>query len=78
MSIGIYALVVDPRRTDADRPRGGQHVALVMMAIAHHQTPAAIVDLIAELINVGSDLGGQRRREHLPSAIADDLVEQRS
>jgi hypothetical protein len=47
------------------------------MAIADHQTPAALVDLITELVNVGSDLDGQRRREHLPSTIADDLVEQR-
>ncbi|WP_235633144.1 hypothetical protein [Mycolicibacterium fluoranthenivorans] len=47
------------------------------MAVADHQTPAVLVELIAELVHVGSDLGGQRRREHLPSTVADDLIEQR-
>jgi hypothetical protein len=77
MSIGVDTAVVDPRRPNADRPRGGQNVALVVKAIAHHQTPAVLVDLITELVDIGGDLGGQRRREHLPGAVADDLIEQR-
>jgi hypothetical protein len=47
------------------------------MAIADHQTPAVLIELITELVNVGSDLGGQRRREHLPSAVANDLIDKR-
>ena len=33
-----------------------------------------LVDLVAELLDVGGDLGLQRRREHLPCTVADDLV----
>ena len=59
--------------------RSGERVREQLMARCRDErkTPAALVDLISELVNVGSDLGGQRRREHLPSTIADDLVEQR-
>ena len=75
--IGVDTAVVDPRRPHADRPRRSQHVALVVMAVAHHQTPAVLVDLITELVDIGGDLGGQGRGEHLPGAVADDLIEQR-
>lgn len=49
----------------------------MVIAIADHQTLAVFVDLVNELFNVGSDLGGQRRREHLPGAVADNLIKQR-
>ena len=77
MSIGVDAAVVDPWRLHAHSPRGGRHVALLMMAIADHQPLAVLVALITELVDVGSDLGGQRRREHLSSANANDLIKQR-
>lgn len=77
MSIGVDTAVVDPWRLHAHSPRGSQHVALLMMAVADHQTPTVLVELITELVDVGSNLGGQRRREHLSSAIATDLIKQR-
>jgi hypothetical protein len=42
-----------------------------------HQTAPVLVDLVGERLDVGGDLGLQRRREHLSCAVADDLVEQR-
>ena len=36
-----------------------------------------LVDLVGERLDVGGDLGLQRRREHLPGTVADDLIEQR-
>ena len=75
--IGIDALVVDPRRGHRHRTRGGQHLALVVIAVAHHQPATVLVDLIGELLDVGGDLGLQRRRQHLPGTVTDDLIEQR-
>jgi hypothetical protein len=75
--IRIDSLVVDPRRRHPHGPRRGQHVALVVVAVADHQPPPVLVDLIDELVDVGGDLGMQRRRQHLPGTVADDLVEQR-
>jgi hypothetical protein len=40
--------------------------------------PSVLIDLASMGVDVGGDLGPQRRREHLPGAIADDLIEQRS
>jgi len=48
-----------------------------MVAIADHQPPTVLIDLVGERIDVGGDLGLQRRREHLSSAVADQLVQQR-
>ncbi len=49
-----------------------------MVAIAHHQPVTVLVDLVSELLDVSGDLGGQRRRKHLPGPVADDLIKQRS
>jgi hypothetical protein len=48
-----------------------------VVPVADHQAKAILVELVAELLDVGGDLGLQSRREHLPSSIADDLIEQR-
>lgn len=37
--IGVEAAVVDPRRDDLDRTRRGQHVAWLVIAVAHHLRP---------------------------------------
>jgi hypothetical protein len=42
-----------------------------------HQPTALLVDLADELLDMGGDLGLQRRGRHLPSAVAHDLIEQR-
>jgi hypothetical protein len=49
----------------------------VVIPVAHHQPPAVPVELIGELLHIGGDLSMQCRRQHLPGAVADDLVQQR-
>ena len=48
------------------------------MTVAHHQPPTHLVDLVGERLDVDSDLGLQRCRKHLPSAVTDDLIQQRT
>ena len=45
----------DPGSLHADRPRGGQHTAFVVVAVAHHQAATVLVDLISELLDIGGD-----------------------
>jgi hypothetical protein len=75
--IGVDALVVDPRGGHAHRARRGQHLTLVVMTVADHQPSPVLVDLPGMGIDVGGDLNGQRRGQHLPGTVADDLIEQR-
>jgi hypothetical protein len=49
----------------------------VVIAVAHHQPPPVLVNLIGELLDIGGHLSAQRRRQHLPGTITNDLVEQR-
>jgi hypothetical protein len=69
---------VDPRRGHRHRAGSGQHLTLAVVAIAHHQTPSILIELISELLHIGGDLSLQSRREHLPHAVASDLIKQRS
>ena len=48
-----------------------------MEAVADHQPAAIGVDLATVRLDIGGDLGLQRRRQHLPGAVADDLIEHR-
>jgi hypothetical protein len=75
--IGVDAPVVDPRRRHRHRSSGGQHLPLLVVAVAHHQTVARLVDLVGELLDVGGDFGEQRGREHLPGTVTNDLIQQR-
>jgi hypothetical protein len=75
--IRIHALVVDPRRAHRNGSRSGQHLTLIVVAVAHHQSTPVLVDLTDMSVDVGRDFGVQRCREHLPSAAADDFIEQR-
>ena len=73
----IDALVVDPRLTDLHRTRRRGHLPRLMEAVADHQPTTVGVDLAAVRLDIGRDLGLQRRRQHLPGAVADNLIEQR-
>jgi len=75
--IGVDTLVVNAWGHHGHSPRRGEHVALVVIAVAHHQPPPVLVNLIGELLDIGGHLSVQRRRQHLPGTIANDLVEQR-
>jgi hypothetical protein len=45
--------------------------------VAHHQPMTIHVDLAGVRVDVGGHLGLQRCRQHLPSTVADNLIEQR-
>ena len=49
-----------------------------MVAVAHHQPVPVVVELIGVLGHIRGDLGLQRRGQHLPGTVADDLVQQRA
>jgi len=76
-SVGIDTFVVDPRGPHLHRTGCGQHLARLVVAVADHQSVAVVIALVSELRHVGGDLGLQRRGQHLPGTVADDLVEQR-
>lgn len=48
-----------------------------METVADHQAPAVLVDLVVVGLDIGGDLGQQRRRQHLPCTVAGELVGQR-
>ena len=70
--------VVDPRRDYLHRAGRGEHLAGLVGAIAHHQPAPVLVALLAELRNVGADLGLQRFGQHPARTLADDLIDQRA
>ncbi|GAA3131993.1 hypothetical protein GCM10020255_006030 [Rhodococcus baikonurensis] len=72
----VDALVVDPGSFHVDRARGGQDVAFCVVSVADHQAVPVLVEVVSELVDVGGNLRLQRGCEHLPGAVADDLVEQ--
>ena len=75
--LGVDALVVDPRGFHGHRTRGGQHLAFAVITVAYHQPIPVLVDLAGMGIDIGGDLGPQRRCEHCPCTITHDLIEQR-
>ena len=48
-----------------------------MIAVTHHQPTTIGIDLVSMILKVGGHLGLQRRRGHLPSAVAHNLVQHR-
>jgi hypothetical protein len=76
-SVRIDALVVDPRHGHLHRARAGQHLARLVIAVAHHQPTALLVELAGQRRDVGVHLGLQRLGQHPPSTLPDDLVDQR-
>jgi hypothetical protein len=73
----VGALVVHPRRGHFHRPGAGQHRPRLGGAVTHHQAAAVLIVQPGEVIDVGGDLGLQRRGQHLPGAVPHDLVDQR-
>ena len=72
--IRVDTLVVDARRPNHHRTRGGQHLTFAVIPVAHNQPIPVLVDLIGEPLDVGGDLRLQRGREHLPGSVANNLV----
>ncbi len=74
----IDAFVVDPRCPHRDRTRRRGDLTGGVGAVANHQLVTRLVDLPAVRIDVRGDLGLQRRGQHLPGTITDQLIEQRA
>jgi len=47
-----------------------------VVAVADHQ-PSTILELRGVVLDIDRDFGLQRRCQHLPGTVADDLIEQR-
>jgi hypothetical protein len=71
----IDTLIVHPRRDHLHRPRGREHFPRLGVPVPHHQPPATGVDLVRVRLDIRADLGPQRRREHRPRTLADDLIQ---
>ena len=73
----IDALVVDPRLTHLHRTCGCGHLPRLMEPVADHQPMPIGIHFAAERLDMGRNLSQQCRRQHLPRAVADNLIKQR-
>src|SRR5665648_1001696 len=73
----IDTLVVDPRRPHRHRTRGRGDLPLLVVPVANHQSTTVLVELVGEHLDVGGDLGLQRRGEHRPGTITHELIKHR-
>jgi len=73
----VDPLVVHPRRRHRHRTGPGDHVPLQVVAVADHHPVPGLVQDVGELLDVRRDLGLQRRRQHLPGTVPDQLIQQR-
>src|SRR5699024_3989915 len=76
--VGHAAAVVDPRLTHRHGPGSRGHLPFAVVTVAYHQPVPALVALVRMLLDVSSDLDLQRCGEHLPRAVAYDLIQQRA
>ena len=67
--------VVDPRGPHRHRTGCGGHLTRLVVAVADHQPSTNLIELRGVVLDTGSDLGLQRRCQHLPGTVADDLNE---
>ncbi len=72
----VDALVVLAWSFDLDRPGRGRHVPGLVVSVADHEPPPALVLLIGQLGYVGVNFGLQRGGQHPPGTLPDDLVDQ--
>jgi hypothetical protein len=42
-----------------------------------YQSATVVIDIVGMSVDMGGHLGSQCRGQHLPCAVADDLIEQR-
>jgi hypothetical protein len=75
---GMPSRQVSPRRGPVIcRTCRRDHHPRLVIGVAEHQPVTRFVDLTHVGVDVGGDLGLQRRREHRPCTVTRDLVEQR-
>ena len=73
----VDALVVDPRLTHRHRTRRRGDLPRLVETVADHQPVPPLVNLTSVRLDIPGDLGQQRSRQHLPSTVTGQLVEQR-
>ena len=71
-------LVVHPWGEHLDRSGAGQELAWGVVAVADHQPPALLVDLVGVGVDVSGDFGLQGGGEHPSGPLVDELVQQRN
>jgi hypothetical protein len=74
--LAIDPLVVHLRCLHRNRPGGGGHRPLAVVAVADHQTATGLVPLARQFGYVLVDFGFQSRGEHPTGALTDDVVHQ--
>jgi hypothetical protein len=72
---GVHPPVVDPRSAYRHRPRRGEDLRWLVVAVAHHQPAAVLVHLVDMGVDIGGHLGLQRHGQHLPGTLPNHLVE---
>ncbi len=82
--LDVGALVVDPGARTGTTPAPHRHgtgcggpLTRLVVAVADHQPSTILVELAGVVLDLGRDLGLQRRCQPLPGTVADDLIEQR-
>ena len=70
--------VIHPRRHHLDRPCPGHDVAGLGVAVADHQPAPVLVDLVDQPRHIRIDLGLQRRGQHPPGPLTDQLIQGRT
>ena len=73
----VDALVVDPRLTHRHRARRRGDLPRLVETVANNQLVPPLVNLTSVRLDIRGDLGQQRSRQHLPSTVTGQLVEQR-
>src|SRR5664280_1110915 len=64
-------------RSPSPHRHRGDHIPLLVVAVADHHPVPVRVDDVGELLDVRGHLGPQRRRQHLPGTVPDQLIQQR-
>jgi hypothetical protein len=75
--VRVDPAVIDPRRHHLHRAGRGEDLTWLVAAVAHHQPPALLVPLAAELGDIGVHLRLQGFGQHPPGTLPNDLVDQR-
>jgi hypothetical protein len=71
----IHPAVIDPRRPHRNRTRGGHHLTLARVAVAHHQAPAALITLGGVGGEIVVDLGLQGSGQHPSGTLASQPIQ---
>jgi len=75
--VGIDPAVVDPRNGHLHRAGASQHLPRLVVAVAHHQSPARLVVLLGEPGDALLDLGAQSLGQQPSGTLTHDVIDHR-